>query len=120
MDKDDFIDAVYLAVYRTTVDAVMQLLSDPPGRRPRPDVAALSAWYNSSDESTQGGVREAVRLSVEQAVFGMLAALDGARALGTNVEVSLSDGAGNELTADHDLHDLFRSLVDSDLGREAR
>lgn len=94
---------------------VIRLLAQPSGRRPRRDIADLSAWYNELDERDQDGVREVVRLAVDQAVFGMLAALDGSRSLGTGVELSLRDG-NLDLMADHDLHDIFRNRVDQELG----
>ena len=92
---------------------MLQLLTAPPGQRPRANVAELSTWYNGLDEGMQGQIREAVALSVEQTVFGMLAALDGARTLGDNVELVLADSDGQELTADHDLHDAFRWFLDN-------
>jgi hypothetical protein len=111
----EFIDAVYVAVYRTAIDGVLRLLAQPPGRRPRPDLAELSTWFNDLNETDRHRVEGAVRLAVDQAVFGMLAGLDGSRSLGKAADLSLrSDGV--DLTAEHDLHDLFRSVVDQALG----
>ena len=115
MEPREFVDAVYAAVYRTAINGVVRLLVQPPGRRPRQDIADLSAWYNELSERDRDGVQEVVRLAVDQAVFGMLAALDGSRSLGTDAELSLRVG-DVDLTADHDLHDLFRSRVDQELG----
>jgi hypothetical protein len=115
MRPRDFVDAVHAAVYRTAVDGVIRLLRQPPGRRPRQDIADLSGWFNELSEADQDSVREVVRLSVDQAVFGMLAALDGSRSLGADADLSLREGELN-LTADHDLHDIFRSRVDQELG----
>jgi len=74
----------------------------------------LSAWYNDLDEHGQNRVKDVIRLAVDQAVFGMLAALDGARSLGQDVELTLCSN-GEDLTAGHELHDLFRSRVDQEL-----
>jgi hypothetical protein len=115
MQASEFVDAVYLAVYRTTIDGVTRLLAQPPGRRPRRDIAQLSAWYNNLSERDRDRVQDAVRLAVDQAVFGMLAALDGARSLGQHNELTVRDG-DVDITADHDLHDLFRYRVDRELG----
>jgi hypothetical protein len=115
MRPPDFVDAVYAAVYRTAVDGVIRLLIRAPGRRPRQDIAELSTWYNGLGEHDRDRVQEVVRLTADQAVFGMLAALDGSRTLGRGVELSLyTDGV--DLTADHALHDLFRNRVDQELG----
>jgi hypothetical protein len=115
MERRDFIDAIYLAVYRTAIDGVLRLLIQPPGRRPRPDLVELSAWYNGEDVENRDRIHEVVRLAVDQAVFGMLAALDGSRSLGNDARLNLQSD-GTDLIADHDLHDLFRSIVEQELG----
>jgi hypothetical protein len=78
-------------------------------------LTALSTWYNELEEPERDRVMEIVRLPVDQAVFGMLAALDGVRALGQDSEFTLR-ADGENLTAGHDLHDLFRNYVDRELG----
>jgi len=116
MDSRSFVDGVYAAVYRTTIDGVTKLLRTPPGRTPRPDLVSLSAWFNALDEHSADQVREVIRLSVDQSVFGLLAVLDGARAVanaGTDLTL-FSDGT--QLNADGDLHDRFRAVVDQELG----
>lgn len=115
MPPREFIDVVYTAVYRTAIDGVVRLLAQPPGRRPRSDIVELSAWYNGLSDHERDRVQEVVRLSVDQAVFGMLATLDGSRSLGGDAEMSLQSG-GVDLKADHELHDLFRERVDQELG----
>jgi hypothetical protein len=115
MRPRDFVDAVHAAVYRTAIDGVIRLLTQPPGRRPRQDIADLGAWFNELSERDQHRVREVVRLAVDQAVFGMLAVLDGSRSIGAGAGSSLREGE-LDITADHDLHDIFRSRVDQELG----
>ena len=115
MRAEDFISAVYTAVYKTTIDGIIGILARPPGRRPRPMLSELSNWHNGLDESERNYVKEIVRLSVDHAVFGMLAALDGARTLGQDSEFMLQ-ADGENLTESHDLHDLFRNYVDQELG----
>jgi hypothetical protein len=117
MGAERFVDAVYIAVYRGAIDGVIRLLAEPPGRSPRQDLVDLSSWFNGLDEDGRDRVREVIRYSVDDAVFGMLAALDGVRALGLNGELSLSVN-GSEIAPDQDLHDMFRSLVDEELGRD--
>ena len=117
MGARSFIDSVYTAVYRTAIDGVLRHLAHPPGRRPRQDLVDLSSWFNGLDEDGQDRVREVVRLSVDQAVFGMLAGLDGSRNLNLDGQLSLSVN-GSEVAPDHDLHDTFRSLVDQVAGQD--
>jgi hypothetical protein len=62
MSPREFVDAVYAAVYRTAIDGVIRLLTQPPGRRPRQEISDLSAWYSELSESEQDDVRKVVRL----------------------------------------------------------
>jgi hypothetical protein len=117
MGARTFIDAVYTAVYRTTIEGVLRLLAQPPGRRPRQDLVDLSSWFKGLDEDGRDRIAEVVRLSVDHAVFGMLAGLDGSRHLGLDGELSLSVN-GSDVAPDHDLHDMFRGLVDQELGQD--
>jgi hypothetical protein len=115
MNPHEFVEAVYAAVYRTAIDGVLRILAHPPGRRPRQDVADLSAWFNRLSEEDKDCVRGVVRLAVDQTVFGMLAVLDGVRSVGLATDLELR-GDGVDLVAEHDLHDLFRNRVDQELG----
>jgi hypothetical protein len=116
MDARNFVDGVHKAVYRTTIDGIIRLLRTPPGRNPRPDLVSLSAWFNGLDDHSAEQVREVIRLSVDQSVFGILAVLDGVRAVGNDgADLTLLSN-GTPLNADGDLHDQFRNLVDQELG----
>jgi hypothetical protein len=115
MHPDEFIEAVYLAVYKTTIDGVPRLLAKPPGRKPQADLVDLSVWYNGLDDQGREKVAGIVRLTTDQAVFGMLASIDGVRSLGRGIEVTLQVG-DEVLNADHDLHESFRHRVDLDHG----
>jgi hypothetical protein len=112
LDADEFIDAIYLAVYQTTIDGVERLLTTPPGRKPRADLVRLSAWFNGMGDRDRSEVMEVVRLTSDQAVYGMLSSTDGARSLGQGVELTLRCGQ-NVLNRDHDLHVSFRHRVDT-------
>jgi len=116
MDKNQFVDAIVAAVYRVSIAGVTRLLRQPPGRRPREDLVALSEWYNQLPAQDRSRVHDVIRLSVDQSVFGFLSALDGVRTLGEDVE--LRSSTGHVLSADHDLHDLFRELADQENGHD--
>jgi hypothetical protein len=115
MDAGDFVEAVHKAVYHTAINGVLRVLKEPPGRRPRGRLVVASRWFNSLTEDQRTQVEEVVRLSVDHAVFGLLACLDGAQALkrgGAQVELTVD---GDAVSQRHDLHSQFRSLVDAEL-----
>jgi len=114
LNTNQLIDGLRLAVYQTAIDGVMRLLTDPPGRRPRTDLAEMSAWFHSLDEYGREQVLEVVRLSVDNSLFDFLAVLDGVMAISNDGgKLSLSSG-GRDLNPNHDLHDRFRSIIDQE------
>jgi hypothetical protein len=75
----------------------------------------------NAEEFVEGQDREhlegVVRFAVDHAVFGVLAVLDGVRVIDNDhTELYLRTGAGVLLNEQHDLHDIFRSVVDQKLG----
>ena len=115
MTSEKFIERIRQAVYEPSVKGVIGLLQSPPGRQPSQSLAALSQWFNQLPIDEKQQVQATIRLAVRQAVFDMLAVLDGVSSIddaeerGTlelryNTErqsVLLNDPAGEFL------HDLF-------------
>jgi hypothetical protein len=120
VNADEFVEALHLVVYEAAIEDVLSVLADPPGRRPRPELTELSAWVNDlsgEDRERLGGV---IRLAVDHAVFGMMAVLDGVRVIDDeHTELYLRTGDGTLLNEQHDLHDIFRSVIDEKLGHVA-
>lgn len=116
MDSHGFVDGVVAAVYRTSINTVTSLLRSPPGRSPRQDLVILSAWFNALEEPEAEQVKQVIRLAVDQSIFGLLAVLDGARAIDREGTELTLHGGGTHLNADGDFHDQFRALVDQELG----
>lgn len=93
----------------------MRVLSNPPGRRPRPQLTELSAWVNQLGGTDRDRLEGVVRLAIDHAVFGVMAVLDGVRVIDNqHTEFYLRTGDGSLLNEEHDLHDIFRSAVDQD------
>lgn len=112
MNGSDFVEAVYQVAYKSTIADVTEIVKSPPGRRPRPALVALSAWHGSLDDEDLTHVQRLIRLSVDHAVFGVLALIDGVRPVDdAHSEIVLRVGR-TDVNAGHDLHEIFRSLVD--------
>ena len=117
MNADEFVDAVHVAVYKSAINAVLRALTNPPGRSPRPHLVELSSWFNGLSDDDKAQLRGVVRLAVDQAVFGMMAMLDGERTIdNAHTELYLRTGDGTLLNEQHDLHELFQISVDHELG----
>lgn len=81
MDSKDFVEAVKIAVRDTAVNSVIKTVENPPGRRPSEEVKSLSQWYLNLDDVGKDMARQLVAHSVDSAVFGFLAVIDGVRAI---------------------------------------
>jgi hypothetical protein len=72
-----FVDGVFEHVYRSSIECAVSLLREgPPGRCPLPEDVSLHRWFTTLGERDQGFVIQAIRESVEQAVFDFLVLLD--------------------------------------------
>jgi hypothetical protein len=119
LTTDQLIDGLKLAVHRTAIDSVVDVVNSPPGRRPRAELVELSEWYKSLDDYGREQVNEVVRLTADFAVLCMLAVLDGSLAISNEGDtLSLSSG-GRDLNPEHDLHWRFRGLLDQERSFDA-
>jgi len=119
MNSEEFVQGIYASVYKTSIEAVIKTIADPPGRRPRRDLVELSSWYNGLSDADKSQVRGVVRRAVDQAIFGMLAVLDGVRVIDdrhTDLYLRTGDGTLLNDPSENELHALFQITVDHELG----
>jgi hypothetical protein len=120
VNAEEFVKGLQLVVYRRVVEDVPRIMANPPGRRPREELVQLSSWFNSLGDEDKERVKGVVRLTADHAVFDVLAVLDGVRMLDDNhTELHLRTGDGVLLNEDHELHEIFRSVVDKEIGFSA-
>lgn len=86
MNNEEFVAAIGRYVKDAAVEDTIANLKSPPGRRVPPAERARSDWYNALPAADAAQVDEIVSMAVHEAVFGLLAVLDGAR--------TVDDGAG--------------------------
>lgn len=120
MDKgfsaEDFVRGVHEVVYKAAVRDAESLLSQPPGRKPAPELKRLSAWWDGLTGTDRDAVRQAIELSADLAVFGFLCVLDNVRTVAdSDVSLRLEAVVGDDaypLPEDGatDLHDLFQQM----------
>lgn len=79
MNNKAFVDAIKIAVRDAAVFGTLELLRNPPGRRPRQDLIDISKWFNSLSDEDKKMLSNILRLNTDAAVFGFLAVLDGER-----------------------------------------
>jgi hypothetical protein len=117
MNADDFIAGVRVAVYHAASSGLLKQLAKPSGRKPRPDLVELSGWFNELTPQDKDRVAQVAEQAVDQAVFGMMAVLDGVRVIDDqHTELLLRTDSGVLLNEDHDLHELWQISVDHERG----
>jgi hypothetical protein len=79
MNAEEFVDVVRKVVMDAAVDGVVSNLTHPPGRKPAPELLELSKWFVTLAADDRDMVRRALAEASHAAVFGLFAALDGAR-----------------------------------------
>lgn len=114
---DDFVEVVYHAVYLSSIKDVVHIVTDPPGRKPKAEVLALSNWFLSLSATDRAMTIAMMRKTADAAVFGFFCILDGARPITDSFSREVSAtlvGEGEEIVIapDQDLHDIFRATVD--------
>ena len=81
MDSKQFVAALKLAVERSSVEGIKELLIKPPGRKPNAEMLRRSGWFNNLSDEDKDMVMEIAGESVKFSVFGFLCVLDGVRAI---------------------------------------
>lgn len=79
MDAEAFVAALKEFAGEAAVASVLKTLRAPPGRRPGPELVELSKWFLALTPSDQDAVTRVVVEAARHTLFGVLAALDGAR-----------------------------------------
>lgn len=77
MQSLEFIFAIRKYVRTRSISSTVHIISEPPGRAPKPDLVELSQWYNALDEHGKTMVRQLIELSVDMSLFSILNVLDG-------------------------------------------
>ena len=113
MDAAEFVDVVRKVVMEAAVDGVVSNLTEPPGKRPAPELLKLSKWFLGLPADDRAMVRRALDEGSHAAVFGLLAVLDGVRRVDPEQPPGKLqlwyEGRQGRTMLSGDLHDLLNS-----------
>jgi hypothetical protein len=79
MTPEEFVDVLRIQVIDSTANGMLDLLRQPPGQAPWPNVVRRSQWFNALSTHDQGMVSEVVRSAAFMATFGFCCLFDGVR-----------------------------------------
>jgi hypothetical protein len=100
--------------YGDRLPSTISNLETPPGRKIDKEKKIRSNWFNSLDKTTKELVRDIITSSVDEALFGFLAVIDGVRKIddGSSTCRLILTYSSNENVilnepSEADLHDLY-------------
>ena len=114
MNAAQFMEAVKLYVRDSSVESELNLLSDPPERRPPDSLKRRSEWFRKLNSEDQEFVKQVIFEAVNAGIFHLLCVLDGVKVIDEERGKFELRYIGNEMTLLNDpkedyLHDLFNS-----------
>jgi hypothetical protein len=113
MTPEEFVKILRNSAMNAAVDGTAALLEKPPGRKPTRMLVEASNWYHTLTEEERAMLMRVINMATHQAVFGVLAILDGVRVVDNDLEKGsfhLTFRRGSvewSLTGTELLHDLF-------------
>lgn len=116
MNSEQFIEIIKKVVRESSIEDTIENLEDPPGRKVSDAEQNRSNWFNELSDSERSNVESIVADAVDEALFGILSVIDGARAIedGENkgkLELIYNGFAKNLLNDPNKigLHDLYNA-----------
>ncbi|WP_199427126.1 hypothetical protein [Thermaerobacillus caldiproteolyticus] len=119
MNNIEFVESIVEVVRESTISDTVNDLIDPPGRKPSKEDMELSSWFNSLAEKDKEVVKKIIQNAVDTTIFGLLAVIDGVRAIKNSfekgkLELYYKNKDVEELLNDPDkeyLHEIYNSIV---------
>lgn len=81
MNSEQFISIIKKVVRECAIEDTIENLEDPPGRKVSEAEQLRSDWFNGLSEGDRSKVESIVTDAVDEALFGLLSAIDGVRAI---------------------------------------
>ena len=116
MNSEQFISIIKQVVRECAIEDTIENLEDPPGRKVPEAEQLRSDWFNGLSEDDRSKVESIVTDAVDEALFGFLSVIDGARAIEDGEDkgrlVLIHKSQNEVLLNDPDkigLHDLYNA-----------
>ncbi|MCP4990020.1 MAG: hypothetical protein GY928_29425 [Colwellia sp.] len=81
MNSEQFISIIKKVVRESAIEDTIENLEDPPGRRVSENERYRSDWFNGLSSDSRINVESIITDAVDEALFGLLSVIDGARAI---------------------------------------
>lgn len=123
MNQEEFIAAIKIAVHDSSIRGMKELLTSPPGRRPRAKLKRNSEWFNTLPETERQRVEDIITDTVHFTLFNFLCVLDGVKVIESTPEKGTlqlyftKNGEKSHLNSEvgEMLHNLYQSVVQDEV-----
>ena len=116
MNAEEFVNKIRIIVRDQAIRDMIEILSNPPGRKPNNELLTASNWFNQLDLESRQKIEWIIGDSIDAAIFGILCMLDGVRSFDdNNSKLVLQCFTANETVTINDersslfLHELYKS-----------
>jgi hypothetical protein len=79
MDPETFIEILKSTVEESAISDTLNILKEPPGKKPKESLVRMSKWFNKLSENDKAMVEEVLGEGLQMNMFGLLCLLDGVR-----------------------------------------
>ncbi|MDY7223746.1 hypothetical protein [Halalkalibacterium halodurans] len=118
MNKEEFVNYVKSHIRDEAKEGLIQKLEKPPGRKPREKLVAQSQWFNNLRPEDKEMISQIIHESIDEALFGLLCALDGVSAIDEDPDSELKliyknkdkEKLLNDAETEY-LHDIYNHLT---------
>jgi len=118
MKADEFVAALKQVAYRNSLAGTLEMMRNPPGRRPDPELVKLGAWFAGLDSQNQEQAVKAMDMAAAQSLYNVLLVLDGLLAIAPShqrqeLHLEVLDGAARRRLNDpasQQLSALFKEV----------
>jgi hypothetical protein len=116
MNAVEFVAIIKRVVCDAAIRDTVGNLEYPPGRQPSQDLIVQSNWFRALDSDQRAIAEDVIQSSVQNAIFGFLCVLDGARVVentqgdkGAFELRFIKNGTTTLISSSNDyLHELFK------------
>jgi len=117
VNNHDFVATIKEAVRDAAITDTIDVLRNPPGRKPSQQITERAEWYRSLDDEQRRILAGLIGDAVHNAIFGFLCVLDGIRAVENGVVKGrfelqyLKEGSTTVLNPPNEimLHELYNA-----------
>jgi hypothetical protein len=86
MNSEEFVKTINTVAVENVKKSIVELLNNPPGRKPKEKLKALSTYFNKFNDGDKKIIEEIIELSAMLSTFNFLSVIDGVISIDSSEE----------------------------------